>query len=165
MLTGWSIDIITEADDVARRAEENAIRCNLFMDALDVDDMIAQLLSSEGFSSIEDVAYVDHAEFSAIDGFDADIAAELQQRAITYLENRQQLLVEKCRTNGMEEELLAIEGLDGVAFDQLAQKDINTRDDLAELSGEELLDIIGKDRYTVESANAIIMAARAHWFA
>jgi N utilization substance protein A len=165
MLTGCNIDIVTEADDVARRTEENATRCALFMEALDVDDMIAQLLSSEGFASIEDIAYIDADEFASIEGFDTDIAQELQNRAQDYLENRNALLLEKCRTNGMEAELLAIEGLDGVAFDQLLRKNIKTRDDLAELSGEELLDIIGKERYTKESADAIIMAARAHWFA
>ncbi len=163
-LTGWNIDIMTEAEEISRRTEENSSRCQLFIDALDVDEMIAQLLAAEGFSKIEEVATVDIAEFSNIEGFDDEIAEELQNRARQFLENRNADCIKKCKKMGLEKKLLELEGLDPVTLMQLAEANIKTLDDLGELSGDELLDITGKDILSIEDANKVIMAARAHWF-
>ncbi len=163
-LTGWNIDIITEADDTTRRAEENSQRVSLFMNALDVDEMIAQLLVSEGFTTVDEVAGVDIAEFASIEGFDEEIAAELQNRAHQYLANRDENIMNACRKAGMEDALLTLEGLKACCFEKLLKNNIKTLDDLAELSGDELLDITGKEPLSLEDANRIIMAARAHWF-
>jgi N utilization substance protein A len=163
-LTGWNIDIITEEDDMARRNEENSRRVKTFMEALDVDDMVAQLLSAEGFQSVEDVAYVDIEEFANIEGFDEDIASELQKRAQNYLENFRIQIQKMCEENAMDPYILSIEEFSIDAFEKLLKANIKTRDDLAELSGEELLEIVGQEGYTEEGANKIIMAARQHWF-
>lgn len=163
-LTGWNIDIMTEANESARRAEENTNRCQLFIDALDVDEMIAQLLVAEGFSKIEEIAYVDISEFSNIEGFDDEIAQELQNRALQYIEKRDQDILKKCKDSGMAADLLSLEGLNSAIFAKLLEAKIKTLDDLAELAGDELLDIAGKDALSLEDANKIIMAARAHWF-
>ncbi|MBY0281332.1 MAG: transcription termination factor NusA [Alphaproteobacteria bacterium] len=163
-LTGWNIDIMTEADEIARRSEENVNRCQLFIDALDVDEMIAQLLAAEGFSKIEEIAYLDISEFSNIEGFDDEIAQELQNRARQYIAKRDQDILKKCKDAGMAADLLAVEGLNPAVFSKLLDAKIKTLDDLAELSGDELLDISGKDALSLEDANKVIMAARAHWF-
>ncbi len=163
-LTGWNIDIMTETDEIARRSEENTNRCQLFIDALDVDEMIAQLLAAEGFSKIEEIAYLDISEFSNIEGFDDEIAQELQNRARQYIETRDQDILKKCKEAGMAADLLALEGLSSAIFSKLLEAKIKTLDDLAELSGDELLDITGKDALSLEDANKVIMAARAHWF-
>jgi N utilization substance protein A len=163
-LTGWNIDIITEADDTNRRSEENSQRVNLFMNALDVDEMIAQLLVSEGFSSVDEIAQVDIEDFSSIEGFDEDIATELQNRAQTYMASKNENIMAMCRKEGMEDALLSLDGLTPALFEKLLSSNIKTLDDLAELSGDELLDITGKDVLTLDGANRVIMDARAHWF-
>jgi len=163
-LTGWNIDIMTEADEITKRTAESSNRCQLFIDALDVDEMIAQLLASEGFSKVEEIAFSDVSEFSSIEGFDDEIAEELQNRARQYLEKRDQEALTRCREAGMAEDLMALEGLTSVTLSKICQAKIKTLDDLAELSGDELLDITGKDSLSLDDANKIIMAARAHWF-
>ncbi|MCX7337776.1 MAG: transcription termination factor NusA [Alphaproteobacteria bacterium] len=163
-LTGWGIDIITESEDTTRRTEENTQRCQLFIEAFDVDEMIAQLLVSEGFSTVEEVAYVDIAEFAGIEGFDTDIAQELQNRAKQYLEQRDQNILKDCQEKGVEETLLQLDGLNPSVIQQLVKAGITKLDDLAELSGDEFMDVIGKNQFSLEEANTIIMAARAHWF-
>ncbi len=163
-LTGWNIDIMTESEEASRRSEENSSRCQLFIDALDVDEMIAQLLAAEGFSKIEEIALVDISEFSNIEGFDDEIAQELQNRARQFLENRNSDYIKKCKKMGLETKLLELEGLDPVTLMQLAEVNIKTLDDLGELSADELLDITSKDILSTEDANKIIMSARAHWF-
>jgi N utilization substance protein A len=163
-LTGWNIDMITEEEDINRRAEDSANRSQLFIEALDVDEMIAQLLVAEGFASIEEIDQVDITEFSTIEGFDEEIAAELKNRAQLYLSKRDTELKEQCKELGMENSLLSLEGLKAISLLSLAEAKIKTLDDLAELSGDELIDLIGKDNLTIEQANQIIMSARAHWF-
>lgn len=163
-LCGWNIDITTEALDTERRSKENAVRTQLFMEALDVDDMISQLLIAEGFVSLEEVAYVDLEEFASIEGFDGDLAQELQSRAQRYLEERSDRIKARCLSEGVEAELVELPELDVMALELLLNHGVKTRDDLAEFAGDELLDILGKDSYTIEDANAIVMAARAHWF-
>ncbi|MFV3131180.1 transcription termination factor NusA [Niveispirillum sp. KHB5.9] len=164
-LTGWTIDIMTEAEERERRQTEFSSRSALFMEALDVDDMIAHLLVNEGFTSVEEIAYVDLDELTRIEAFDEDVAAELQNRAVTFLEQQNEILDTKRRELGVEDVVAAFEALTPAMLVKLGEKGVKTLDDLADLAGDELLDIIGKDAMTLDEANELIMAARAHWFA
>ncbi|OYQ35818.1 transcription termination/antitermination protein NusA [Niveispirillum lacus] len=164
-LTGWTIDIMTEAEERERRQTEFSSRSALFMEALDVDDMIAHLLVNEGFTSVEEIAYVDLDELTRIEAFDEDVAAELQNRAVTFLEQQNEILETKRRELGVEDAVANIEALSPSMLVKLGEKGVKTLDDLADLAGDELLDIIGKDAMTLDEANEVIMAARAHWFA
>jgi N utilization substance protein A len=105
-LTGWDIDILTEAEESERRQKEFNERSNTFMEALDVDEVIAQLLASEGFTSVEEVAYVEAHEVAAIEGFDETTAEEIQTRAVEYLERRENELDKKRQELGVEDELI-----------------------------------------------------------
>ncbi|HVI52437.1 MAG TPA: transcription termination factor NusA [Candidatus Sulfotelmatobacter sp.] len=163
-LTGWDIDIETEAAESERRVEEFKNRSKMFIDALDVDDVIAHLLVTEGFSSVEEVAYVPSEDLSDIEGFDESVAEELQQRARTFLEEQDARNAVRCRELGVAEELATIEGLTSTFQVKLGENGVKTLDDLADLAGDELIEILGKDAMTLDQANAVIMAARAHWF-
>jgi transcription termination/antitermination protein NusA len=165
-LTGWTIDILTEDEESARRQEEFRTRSQAFIDGLDVDDVIAHLLVTEGFSSLEEVAFVPDDELTRIEGFDEEIASELKARAQAYIEEQNQKLLAKLTELGVAEDLLNsdIEGLDTETLVKLGEKDIKTLDDLADLASDELVDILGVGSMTMEEANTMIMAARAHWF-
>ena len=165
MLTGWEIDILTEAEESERRQQETASRSELFMEALDVDDVIAQLLVAEGFAQVEQIAFVEIAELARIEGFDEDIAEELQNRARTYLEERESANRTRIAELGLGEDLLEIEELNSDMLVKLGEQDVKTKDDLADLAGDELVEIVGEQNMGLEEANALIMACRAHWFA
>lgn len=164
-LTGWTIDIMTEAEERERRQAEFSSRSALFIEALDVDDMIAHLLVNEGFASVEEIAFVDLNELTGIEAFDEDVAAELQERAQNYLAQQNEILDGKRREMGVEDDVAAIEALTPSMLVKLGEKGVKTLDDLADLAGDELIDIVGKDAMTLDEANEVIMAARAHWFA
>ncbi|HVI87044.1 MAG TPA: transcription termination factor NusA, partial [Dongiaceae bacterium] len=167
-LTGFDIDILTEAQESERRQEEFKTRSQMFMDALDVDDVIAHLLVTEGFTSVEEVAYVPTEDLSSIEGFDEDVAAELKARAATWLEAEEQRLVERRKELGVADDVAAIDGLTPAMLVALGEKGVKTLDDLADLAADELTDekdgILKGFDLSLEDANAIIMAARAHWF-
>ena len=168
ILTGWKIDVLTEEGEAQRRLDENAERINAFMDALDVDEMLAQLLCAEGFLSLEEIAFVPLEDFCAIEGFDEDLVGELQNRAKASLEKKKKDLEEKVKDDKVDKRLLDLveesDRLDMMALDVFMKNSILTLDDLAELSGEELLDLLGRHSMLIEEANDIIMKARAHWF-
>src|SRR5499425_1340672 len=109
-LTGWDIDILTEAEESERRTEEFRSRSQMFIDALDIDDVIAHLLVTEGFTSLEEVAYVAAEDLADIEGFDADVAAELQERARVALERRDREYEQRRHDLGVSDELAALEG-------------------------------------------------------
>jgi N utilization substance protein A len=163
-LTGWSIDIMTEAEESERRNEEFRSRSKMFIDALDVDDVIAHLLVTEGFSTVEEVAFVPLEDLTGIEGFDEDVAAELQNRAKNFLAEQDERYDAMRRDLGVEDALAAIEGLSPNMLVKLGHRGIKTLDDLGDLASDELVDIVGKDEMTEDQANAVIMAARAHWF-
>lgn len=165
-LTGWTIDILTEDEESARRQEEFHSRSDAFIEGLDVDDVIAHLLVTEGFTSIEEVAFVPDDELTMIEGFDEDIAGELKARAQAHLEEQNQKLISKLEDLGVAEDLLnaGIEGLDTNAMVTLGEAGVKTRDDLADLASDELVEIMGIGKLSMDDANTIIMAARAHWF-
>jgi N utilization substance protein A len=137
-LTGLDIDIMTEAEESARRQAEFAERTKLFMDTLDVDEMMAQLLVSEGFTNLEEVAYVDMDELLSIDGFDEGTAEELQARARDYLEEQARKALENARAMGVEESLIAFEGLTPQMVEALAKDGIKTLEDFATCADWEL---------------------------
>ena len=163
-LTGWSIDIMTEAEESERRNEEFRSRSKMFIDALDVDDVIAHLLVTEGFSTVEEVAFVPLEDLTGIEGFDEDVAAELQNRAKNFLAEQDERYDAMRRDLGVEDALAAIDGLSPNMLVKLGHRGIKSLDDLGDLASDELVDIVGKDEMTEDQANAVIMAARAHWF-
>ncbi len=163
-LSGWDIDILTEAEESDRRQEEVRSRTELFMEALDVDDVIAHLLVSEGFANVEEVAFVPTEELASVESFDEEIAEELRRRAMEYVEKINSQMAEKRVALGVQDELAEIEGLSPVALVILGQADIKSLDDLGDLAGDELVEILGDIAPSLDDANAIIMAARAHWF-
>ena len=163
-LTGWDIDILTEAEESERRTEEFRSRSKMFIDALDVDDVIAHLLVTEGFSSVEEVAFVPLDDLVDIEGFDENIAGELQNRARSFLEEQDVRNAERSRELGVAEEVAALPGLTSAMLVRLGEKGVKTLDDLGDLAGDELIEIVGADALGLDEANQVIMAARAHWF-
>jgi N utilization substance protein A len=137
-LTGWQIDIMTESQESERRQREFAERTQLFQEALDVDEVIAQLLVTEGFAAVEDVAYVEADEIAQIEGFDEDTAEELQARAREYLEKEAAELDAKRRELGVEDGLLEIEGVTLPIAVALGQAETKTVEDLAGLVPDDL---------------------------
>jgi len=165
-LTGWDIDILTEAEESERRQEEFRTRSRMFIDALDVDDVIAHLLVTEGFTSVEEVAFVPLAELAGIEGFDEDVAGELQQRARAFLEEQNAKLEARRKELGVSDEIAALAGVTPALLAALGEKGVKALDDLADLAGDELIEMVGAAvKLEPDAANAIIMAARAHWFA
>jgi transcription termination/antitermination protein NusA len=164
LLTGWDIAIMTEAEESERRSEEFRTRSEVFIEALDVDDVIAHLLVAEGFSSVEEIAFAEVSELAEIEGFDEDVAAELKDRALAYLEELEGRMTEKRRVLGVTDEVAEIAEFTAVQLVKMGEAGIKTLDDLGDLAADELREILGKDGPDEEEANAIIMAARAHWF-
>ena len=168
MLTNLEIDIITETEETERRQEEFKQRSSLFVKELDVEDIIAQLLVTEGYSSIEEIANQQLDELEKIEGFDKDLALEINERAKNYLndqESKNLKIVEDLKT---EDKLKNFEGMDIKMIARLAKNNILTLDDFANLSTSELIDKndgIFKDfDLDEDTANKLIMKARESWF-
>lgn len=164
-LSGWDIDILTEAEESERRTQEFVARSQMFVEALDVDEVIAHLLVTEGFSMIEEVAFVPVDDLTEIEGFDEDVAEELRERARNYLSRRDEELETKRKELGVADDMATLEGMTAKLMVILGENEVKTRDDLGDLAGDELLEIASSEVGSMEEANAIIMAARAHWFA
>jgi N utilization substance protein A len=164
MLSGWDIDIMTEAEESERRAEEFNTRSALFIQGLDVDEVIAQLLVSEGFATIEDVAETPVEEMMQIQGFDEEVAAELINRANTYLDEQQRKLEEESKKLGIQQDLIDMGGLTPDQIIKLGNAGIKSKDDFADLATDELIEILGENSITSKNAENLIMGARAHWF-
>jgi N utilization substance protein A len=172
-LSGWDIRIFTEAQESERRQEEFHSRSQMFIEALDVDEMIAHLLVTEGFSSIEEVAFVPLEEITSIEGFDGDIAEELSNRGKAYLAEQEEKFSDIRRELDISDDLAELAGLTPDMVVALAKHDIKTRDQLAELAGYELSGseeeegeegILQEFGMSEADGNAVIMAARAHWY-
>ena len=163
-LTSWDIDVLTEAEESERRQEEFRQRSQLFIDCLDVDEMIAQLLVTEGFSTVEDVAYVGETELSSIEGFDEGVAAELGTRAREYVDRINAELTEQRRGLGVTDEVAAFEAFSPRILVTLGEAGVKTLDDVADLASDELRELIPDAGMSEDEANELIMAARAHWF-
>ncbi len=170
MLTGWEIDILTEEEESDRRQQERRDLSERFMSALDVDDVLAHLLVTEGFSSVDEVAYVPLEDLASIEGFEEDLAQELQSRARDFLDAESVRLAEQRRALGVEDELAAIDGLNDTMLVTLGEREIKTLEDFADLAGDELNDpeegYLREYGFDIDTANALIMSARiaAGWF-
>ncbi len=164
-LSGWDIDILTEAEESERRQKEFQDRSKMFVEALDVDDVIAHLLVTEGFSSVEEVGFVPVDDLVDIEGFDEDVAAELQDRARAFLSTREEEMNVKRKELGVEDDIAALDGINAAIMVVIGEKGVKTLDDLADLAGDELLEMLPAGTMSLDEANAVIMAARAHWFA
>ncbi len=165
MLLGWDIDIMTEAEESERRAEEFKTRSTLFMEALDVDDVIAHLLIAEGFTSVEEIAETPLDELNQIEGFEEEISQELINRADAWLEERAKELAAKQAELGIADDLMTMEGLTPDVIIKLGEGGIKTRDDLADLASDELVEVLGEGKMSTTDAEKLIMKAREHWFA
>ena len=188
-LTGRGIDIMTEAESSEKRQKEFVERSEMFQQELDVDETLAQLLVAEGFSELEEVAYVDAAEIAAIEGFDDGLAEELQSRAQEALDRREEANRTERRELGVEDALAELPILTEAMLVVLGKAGIKTLDDLADLATDELIQKAREPRrndrsdremrrnrtedkagvlavfgLSEEQGNEIIMAARAHWF-
>ncbi len=192
-LTGHQIDILTEEESSEKRSKEFAERSKMFEEELDVDETLSQLLVAEGFAELEEVAYVDLSELAGIEGFDGDLAEELQSRALEALERQEAAHREIRRALGVEDALAEIPHLTEAMLVTLGKAGIKTLDDLADLATDELIakkreaprrrnndaagppqrrpqretdkgGVLGEYGLSEERGNEIIMAARAHWF-
>ncbi|MEQ1709720.1 MAG: transcription termination factor NusA [Terricaulis sp.] len=173
-LTGWSIDILTEAEESERRQKEFATRTELFVKALEVDEMFAQLLASEGFESVEEIAFIDQMELAAIEGLNEEIASELQARAQEFLDKLAAELEAKRVELGVEDSLKSVPGLNGKMLVALGQKGVKALDDFAGLVGDDLRGwfetkngervreqgVLEEFQLTQEQADALILNAR-----
>ena len=158
-MTGWTINLMTEEESQTRvEAESAAIRV-LFMEKLDVDEEVANILISEGFSTLEEVAYVPLHEMLEIEAFDEATVQELRERARNVLLT--EAIVAEEQIGDVADDMLALEGMDKVLAGKLAQNGIKTRDDLADLAVDEVMEMTGID---ADRAKQLITTARAHWF-
>jgi transcription termination/antitermination protein NusA len=183
-LTGKAIDILTETDASEKRQLDFVTRSEMFQNELDVDETLAQLLVAEGFTSLEEVAYVEVDEIAGIEGFDAELAAELQSRASEALDRREESNRATRRELGVEDALAEMPHLNEAMLVTLGKAGIKTLDDLADLATDELVQkrrieprrkvearpnepkggILAEYNLSDEQGNEIIMAARQHWF-
>lgn len=162
-LTGWSIDILTEEEESERRQQEDEARTKMFVDRLDVDEILARLLVSEGFSEVEEVAYVDADEIQSIEGFDEDLVVELQRRALEALEAEVRAADEKRRELGVDDSLLQIEGLNPMMLVALGEDGVKTIEDFAGYAADELTSPVDGVLRTfgIEEADAALMILHA----
>ncbi len=158
-LTGWTINLMTQDESAKRLEAETAATRVLFMEKLDIDEELADLLIEEGFSTLEEVAYVPLAEMLEIEGLDEELVNELRNRARNVLLT--EAIVAEEQLEQVSEDLLTLEGMDHDMAAKLATHGVRTRDELAELAVDELTDMTGMDE---EKAKALILKARAHWF-
>jgi N utilization substance protein A len=174
-LTGWQIDILTEQEESERRQKEFSERTQLFIATLDVDETVAQLLASEGFATVEDVAYVPLIELAEIEGFDEETAEELQHRATDFIEQRNKELDDKRRELGVEDSVMDVAGITPVMLVALGEAGVKSLEDVAGCATDDLLGyyevnkekervripgVLDKFNLTADDANAIIMDAR-----
>ena len=163
-LTGWDIDILTVSQESEKRNEEFKRLSQIFISSLDVDEVIAHLLVTEGFSNVEDISLVTIDELSSIEGFDENLAKELKSRADVFLKKTEQDNLLKIKQIGVEDYLVNETPFTSVQLITLAENKIKTRDNLADLSTDELIDIVGTRILDKEKADEIIINARKHWF-
>ena len=160
----WEITILTEGAESERRQAELKKETQVLIEALVIDDVIAHLLVSEGFKSIEAVAFVPLEELQSIEGFDENLAKELKERAVAYLEEKEEEFEKERVKLGVSDDIKEIEGLDQEMIILLGKNNIKTKNDLADLSSDELLEILEGKFDNKEDVDKIIMKAREDWF-
>ena len=159
-LTGWTLNLMTQEESEKKQKEEGKSIKDLFMEKIDVDEEVADILIQEGFSTLEEIAYVPITEMMEIDAFDEDTVNELRSRARNAL--LVQAIASEEKVQGVDQNLLNLAGMDTALAAKLAEGGVKTRDDLADLAVDELSELTGIED---ERARGLIMAARAHWFA
>jgi N utilization substance protein A len=159
-LTGWTLNILTEEEAAKKHEEEYTNTRQLFIDKLDVDEEVADILVQEGFGTLEEIAYVPISEMSEIDAFDEDTINELRKRARAALLT--EAIAKEEKVEEASEDLLTMEGMDEATAHKLASKGVSTMEDLADLAVDDLVELTNMD---AERAKTLIMTARAPWFA
>jgi transcription termination/antitermination protein NusA len=160
ILTGWNIDVMTDAEEAERRTKEYEVLSANLMQNLDVDDVLARLLITEGFRSTDDLLKVTPEEIATIEGLNAEVAAELQARAQAAVA----AAAERLAKLGVTEELKKLPGMNGDLVVALGEKGIKTLDDLGDLATDELMEMLPGGFVSEKQASKLIMAARKHWF-
>ena len=164
-LSKWYIDVISESVESDKRQEEISERTKIFIEALDVDEVIAHLIVAEGYSSIEEISNTSIDELNGIEGFEEDLSVELKERAQNYVKLENENIEKKLKSSGIEIKLYEFGYLSKSSILTLVENDIKTLDDLANLDSEELFTLLGKKVFNNESeAGDVIMEARKHWF-
>ncbi|MDB2415172.1 transcription termination factor NusA [Rickettsiales bacterium] len=163
-LVGWGIDVMTEADESDRRVGDFNKYTEMFAECLNIEEIMAQLLVSEGFNTLEEVAFVELNELSSIEGFDEEIAEELQNRAKEYLEQKEISDQKKLKDLKVSDDLASIEGLSSDTIILLGENGIKTLDDFADLARDEFIEIVPNSGLSNDEIDKLIMQARAHWF-
>jgi N utilization substance protein A len=158
-LTGWTINLMSEEESAQKTGAERQGLRDLFMAKLDVDDELADILIDEGFSSLEEIAYVPLAEMLEIEAFDEETVNELRNRARNVLLT--EAIVTEEQLESVSDDLINLEGMDKPLASTLAAHGVRTRDDLADLAVDELVELAGIEQ---ERASVLISLARAHWF-
>ena len=165
ILSGWYIDILTEAEESEKRQEEFKNRSDHFIKALDIDDVIAHLLVAEGFESIDDIAETSVNELSSLQGFDPNLAEELKNRAVVFVEKEKKRITKAIEKLKLSEDLINFGELTSLQIIKLGESGIKCKEDLANLDSSELLELLNNEGLdNEEEAGKIIMSARAHWF-
>lgn len=159
-LTGWNIDVMNETEEQERRAKEFKEKTELFIRGLDVDEMIAQLLITEGFRTIEEIAFVDSAELLEVEGFNEELATELQTRAKNYLVKVEEDYKNEGHKLGMKDDLLNFDFIKRPIIMKLGAAGIRDLEDLADLASDELIEILGEETMSERLAARVIMKAR-----
>jgi N utilization substance protein A len=159
-LTGWNIDIMNETEEQERRAKEFKEKTELFIKGLDVDEMIAHLLITEGFRTIEEIAFVNSAELMEVEGFNEELAIELQTRAKNYLIKLEEDYKSEGHKLGMKDDLLNFDFIKRPVIMKLGAAGIRDLADLADLASDELIEILGEDTMSERLAARVVMKAR-----
>ncbi len=164
-LSKWYIDVISESEESEKRQEEISERTKIFIEALDVDDVIAHLIVAEGYSSIEDISNTSIDELNNIEGFEEELSIELKERAQNFVKLENENIEKKLKASGVEIKLYEFNHLSKSNILKLVENNIKTLDDLADLDSEELYTLLGKNVFNNENeAGEVIMEARKHWF-
>jgi N utilization substance protein A len=164
LLTGLEVSVVSESDDSQKRNDEFKHVSASLIEELGIDEVIAHLLISEGFDTLDAIAYCDVEEMLEIEGFEEGLATELQKRAQVSIEKRHKEIQEKVNKMGVDPSLSTFEPITPELLLVLAENNCRTLDDLADLAGDELVEMFGEDHISLDVANDIIMQARAHWF-
>jgi N utilization substance protein A len=159
-LTGWDIDIVSETEDSERRAREFHELTELFMNELNVEEVIAQLLATEGFTTVDELAYAEVEELAQIQGFDEEIAQALHDRAVAWVEERDEKLRQAAAELGIADDLMGFERLDLQTIVALGRAGIRSLEDFADLAVDELVEMLPQGGLTQEIAGDLIMDAR-----
>jgi N utilization substance protein A len=159
-LTGWDIDIVSDSQDRERRQREFREYTEMFMESLNVEEVIAQLLVTEGFTSVQDVAFTETEELAEIEGFDEEIAEALKERAQAFLDEQEQNLRAEAAELGMAEDLLGYDRLELPVIVELGRKGVKSLEDLADLAGDELVELVPTAGLSADEAGDIVMDAR-----